>query len=251
LGHFCSLAALSMPGIALRVNLALSCSAVEPAPRTPARADAITRLIGERLPALRKSAGMNQADLGRAMAKLRPQWSRSTVAKLERHLRGSLSVADLLALAMALDTPVVWLLADPAVGDSVPIAQDLDVDPWTALLWMIGKQPLSNRPGRAWDGPALVLERLLAVVAGVDEYRRHRRGLDELRSRAQTDPDADDLARRLQEIDQNPEVEKYLLESIAKQLRELDDWDLPMPPLPLDVRDRAAEFGVELPGHEG
>jgi transcriptional regulator with XRE-family HTH domain len=240
-----------MPGIALRVNLALLCSAVEPAPRTPERADAITRLIGERLPALRKSAGMNQEDLGRAMAKLRPRWSRSTVAKLERHLRGSLAAADLLALAIALDTPVVWLLADPAAGDSVPIAQDLDVDPWTALLWMIGKQPLNNRPGRAWDGPALVLERLLAVVSGVDEYRRHQRVLNDMRMRARKDPDTDDLGRRLQEIEQNPEVERYLLDSIAKHLRELDDWDLPVPPLPLDLRDRAAELGVDLPGQEG
>jgi transcriptional regulator with XRE-family HTH domain len=219
--------------------------------RPPATPDPITRAIGSRVLRLRKGAGMNQAELGERMAARGLDWSRTSVQKLETGRRGAITVQELLALAHVFDVPLVWLLADPEVGDPVPIAKDVEVDPWLALLWMIGKQPLRARPGWAWDGPALVLERLLAVVAGVDEYRRYRRTMDDLRVRAQKDPDTDDLGRRLQKIEQNPEVEKDLLESIARKLRELADWDLAVPPLPPDVRERAVALGVELPEQKG
>jgi transcriptional regulator with XRE-family HTH domain len=175
-------------------------------------------------------------------------WSRVSVEKLENGRRGAITVQELLALALVLDVPPIWLLADPSAEQIVPVADGVELDPWAALLWLIGKQPLTERPGRSWDAPALILERLVRVVAGVDKYRDQQRVVQGLRSREKLDP-RDDLPRRLEE--DWPEVEKLLLEDIARPLRDLDDWEMPVPPLPPDVRKRAEELGVELPAEKG
>jgi hypothetical protein len=78
------------------------------------------------------------------MASLRSGWSRSTVVKLENYNREAVSVGDLLALGIALDVPPVLLLADPRClpgrtsPETVPVADGLDEDVWTALLWLVG-----------------------------------------------------------------------------------------------------------------
>lgn len=178
------------------------------------------------------------------MGELGTGWSRTTVAKLEAGRRGSVSVGELLALAVVFGLPPIWLLVDPESSTAVPVAAGVELDPWTALLWMIGKRPLSDPPAPGWDRPALVLERLYALVAGVDEYRRHQRVVADLRARDRQD---DYLARQLED---QADVERYLLESIAKPLRELDGWGMPVPPVPPDVAKHAAEHGVELPGQD-
>lgn len=71
-------------------------------------------------------------------------WNRTTVAKLETGRRESISVRELLALAVVLDVPPVWLLADPKQDGLVAIAEGLEVEPWSALLWLTGTQPLEG-----------------------------------------------------------------------------------------------------------
>lgn len=74
-------------------------------------------------------------------------WNRTTVAKLETGRRESITVQELLALARVLEVPPVWLLVDAKAGTPVPIAEGVEVDPWAALLWLTGTQPLDGRAG--------------------------------------------------------------------------------------------------------
>lgn len=113
------------------------------------RADPITRVIADRVTALRRDAGMNQAELGERMAALRPGWSRSTVVKLENYNREAVSVSDLLALGQALDVPPALLIADPRAVEQVPVSADESVSVWTALLWLSGDLRLNGRPAAA------------------------------------------------------------------------------------------------------
>ncbi|MEU4372446.1 helix-turn-helix domain-containing protein [Pseudonocardia alni] len=103
-------------------------------------------MIADRVTALRREAGLNQAELGEQMAVLRPGWSRSTVVKLENYNREAVSVGDLLALAQVLDVPPALLVADPRTVAEVPVAQDETVSAWTALLWLSGDVRLDGRP---------------------------------------------------------------------------------------------------------
>ena len=82
-------------------------------PRTTMRADEITRVLAAQVARLRKAAGWSQAQLAERVAKHRPGWTRSSVTKLENGLRESISVGDLVALALAFDVPPA-LLAEPA-----------------------------------------------------------------------------------------------------------------------------------------
>jgi transcriptional regulator with XRE-family HTH domain len=209
----------------------------------------ITEVIAGRVRGLRTAAGWSGAALAERLNERGIPWNRTTVAKLETGRRESITVQELLALAVVLEVPPVWLLTDPSAERAVPIAEGIELDPWAALLWLIGKQPLKKRPGRNWDEPALVLERLYALVAAVDKYRRHQRDVQELRSEARLDPRNGDIQRHLDENE--PEVAWSLLDDLAKPLRELSDLEMPVPPLPADVRKRAEELGVELPAEKG
>lgn len=172
------------------------------------------------------------------MAELRPGWSRSTVVKLENGNRESVSVADWLALAQALDVPPVLMIADPSSQKLVPIAEGIELDPWLALLWLIGKQPLTDRPRGAWNDLALMLEQVFLYLSLVDRFHRLRHDLA-----LEATDDAWDS-------DQAAERERNVLAQLAVPLGKLRDWSMPVPPVPSDVRKRAAELGIELPGQE-
>ena len=123
-------------------------------PRTTMRADEITRVLAAQVARLRKAAGWSQAQLAERVAKHRPGWTRSSVTKLENGLRESISVGDLVALALAFDVPPVMLLADPRSVDEVPLAKGVTVSAWDALLWFTG-DALAGRdlPGNRTVGP--------------------------------------------------------------------------------------------------
>jgi len=86
---------------------------------------------------LRDRRGISQQQLADSLG-----WTQSQVARLETGKR-SISVADLLALAWALDVAPVYLLSGSFTesGD-VPIAEQLRVDPTDMRNWVRGWEPL-------------------------------------------------------------------------------------------------------------
>lgn len=105
--------------------------------------------MGRRVFELRKAAGWNQAELGEHVASLGLSgWGRTAVAKLESGSRKSVSVQELLALALVFGVPPVILVADPRQPGTVPVAAGLDVEQWDALAWLTGTATLSTRGGR-------------------------------------------------------------------------------------------------------
>jgi len=213
--------------------------------RDPERADPITRLVASRVRALRTERGMSGAALGAAVHALGlHSWVASTVGKLETMRREALTIRELIALAVALGVPLPWLLVDPEAGTAVPIAKGVEVDPWTALLWLVGKEPLTDQPGPAWDTAALPIRQAHQVSALVERFgqvRMHRENVAALL------PDRHDADR----VEEDERQERRILEDLTRPLRALVRLGFSPPPLPDDLIKRAAELDVELPARDG
>jgi transcriptional regulator with XRE-family HTH domain len=216
--------------------------------RSDDRAEPLIRLVGSRVAAQRSAVGMTQTELGARMSELRPSWSRSTVVKLERKKRESVSLQDWLALAVALDVPPTWLLFDPHSSTPVPIVEGLEVDGWSAALWMVGKKPITGTASPAWEAAAKSLSEVYEFVAlgerleNVISMRRHRM----LAALFQSD-EGDKADEQLQRVET---TEKGLFRELVGRVNRLRQRGSAIPPLPADVIERADELGVDLFGQE-
>ena len=183
------------------------------------RADPLTRLIAERVAQLRKAAGIDQAVLGARMSELRPGWSRSTVVKLENLNRESLSVGDLVALAIVLNVPPPMLFADPRYVETVPIGEGRERTAWEALLWFIGSaEDDSGYSSGKYEEAAAVIRSGRKVVEAVAEVRETLPG--------STEPSDDD------DVPQHErDTLRDALDVIAQELTRLDGAKAPYPPL--------------------
>lgn len=216
--------------------------------KDPLRADPITRLIAARVKKIRNEQRLSGAALSAAVRELGlPGWVDSTVGKLETGRRESVTVREWFALSLALDAPPPWLLVDPS-GDAVPVATGVEVDPWSALMWIAGKRPLVDQPGQGWIEAANLLNEtyqaaeLLKHLEDVRAQVRHW-NLVALVKPAEGTDDAEDRALR------NAETEKSLLREIAGWLHEVHRLNLTVPKLPEDIVARCQELDIELPGH--
>lgn len=231
-----------MPGTCRGVKRALPCAIVEQT-KTPERADPITRLLARRVAELRKASGMSQADLGERMAQLRSGWTRSTVAKLEKNLRESVSVGDLLALAQALDVPPVMLVADPRHVAEVPVADGAAVPAWEALMWLTGAKDLAGRrDSPTFTDGAWYADQAMALGAALHQLEHESRvtGTRDEQGNLTRDPET---VRRVVE-----ERERLALERVRAVLERIERFGEHLPALPPAVVKRAAELGVDLPG---
>lgn len=181
---------------------------------------------------------MSQTALGERMTERGSPWSRTSVQKLETGNRASISVQEQLALALVFDVPPVWLLADPTSAETVPVAAGVNLDPWSALLWMVGRQPLQREPGVWWARISPALGRIYAVASAVDQLRQNE----------PTDPN---LTGHIDDEAERAEKDRRLLRLIVSSVREIERSGLVLPVLPDDVRARADELDVGLPGTEG
>jgi transcriptional regulator with XRE-family HTH domain len=195
----------------------------------------ITAVIAERMRTLRDEARLSGPALATAMSKLGIPWNRTTVAKLETGRRESVSVRELLALALVLDVPPISLLADPKSNDLIPVAEGVEVGPWDALLWLSGAGTLDTRPDHAayqatadliWEG---------RLVAEMDtNLRRIPRFMGT----------KDDAQRSLNDL------HRTHLETMRGALERIQAMGATLPRLGPHVLARAAELGVKLPGQE-
>jgi transcriptional regulator with XRE-family HTH domain len=201
-------------------------------------------VLARRVRELREAAGgMTQAELGLRMTALGQKWGRTTVAKLEAGKRESVTPDEWWALAVVFEVPPPLLLVDPADETPVRIAEGIEVDPWSALLWSSGKKPLTDLPGQAWESLGEGYE-AATLIERFDELCRHRDRV------ALFVPEESTAAaeRKRREADEH---DKRLLRRLAECLKRLRQWKLTLPPLPDDVLKRAAELGVELPVDQG
>ena len=189
--------------------------------------DRITHAIGREVFRRRGAAGLSQSALGQRMTDLGQAWSRTSVAKLEGGKRASISVAELLALALVFGVPPVTLIADPRSDLDVPLATGVDVSPWKALLWLIGSVQLDTLNASADSSAAQVIHDGYTIFDSVQGLEREN----------PEDPKLTD------------ENHRSLLRTIASRLHSLRRLGVPYPPIvPAWVYQRADELGVALPG---
>jgi transcriptional regulator with XRE-family HTH domain len=198
-----------------------------------------TTVIAGRVKVLRKQARLSGPALASAMKERGFAWNRTTVAKLETGHRESISVQEWLALALVLDVPPVWLLIDPSGRTPTPVAEGVELDPWSALMWMIGRQVIGQPAGTNWKSEEFDLlsqvQRLWERLAdlGGNLHRLKTGKLDE----------------RLREM-----IEKLIREDLDQArecLQRIADAKAAVPQLPAEVVKCAVEQGIDLPGQEG
>src|SRR5262249_60745226 len=73
---------------------------------------------------------------------------RSTLADRENGRRASISVAEWLAIAAALDVPPVMLLCPVGTAETAEVLPGADAPAYRAAQWIAGEAPLRH-PGRA------------------------------------------------------------------------------------------------------
>jgi transcriptional regulator with XRE-family HTH domain len=171
------------------------------------------------------------------MKELGIQWNRTTVAKLETGRRESVSVQELLALALVLDVPPISLLADPSADELIPLADGIEVDPWSALLWMSGAGTLDAEPDHVQYHAAADLIYDGRLVAGMaTELRRIPRVWG-----AETE---EETQRRRDDLDRSH------LEAMRNALNRIRARGVKPPQVGEHILKRAEELGVLLPGQK-
>lgn len=206
-------------------------------------------------------------------------WNRTTVAKFETGYRHSITVQELLGLAIALDVPLVALLADPRTQDVVPIVEGKNgagavTEPaWDALLWMIGSLPLTRQTPMGQGVPAgqrpESIEELSVAMRITGPVASAHKAADQLIGDAWTvvsclraldqpvvlvarpDVEPGERQKRERERDEYRDGrDSDLLEQLAAALERIHLAGAPTPIITWRAKTRAAELGVKLPGAE-
>lgn len=112
----------------------------------------LTTVVASQIARLRAERHMSAQQLADATATLGHPIPRSVIANLESGRRETLSVAELLVMARALDVAPVLLVfpvGHEAVAEPLP---DAVVDTWRAAKWFTGESPLPlGAPGEEWS----------------------------------------------------------------------------------------------------
>lgn len=107
------------------------------------RAAAIGRSVAE----LRGARGWSAVQLAARTAELGYPITRSTIAKIEgAHRGGRLDVAEVVALAAALEVPPVQLVCPGLPDDELEVLPGVMVSSWQALRWFTGEARGANNP---------------------------------------------------------------------------------------------------------
>jgi transcriptional regulator with XRE-family HTH domain len=132
----------------------------------PAR---LTAVVAEEVQRYRRARHMTVNDLSEALAQWVPM-ATAVLYKLEQKKRATLSVAELLALAAALEVPPARLVF-PLEHTAEPLP-DVQVEPWAAIEWFNGQHQLLSAPQR--DDGTQLLKRYREHQHQVDQWRTFR-----------------------------------------------------------------------------
>jgi transcriptional regulator with XRE-family HTH domain len=194
------------------------------------RAHPITAVIASRVKQLREGANLSTAAMSRELRALGIPWTQAAVFRLEAGQRENVSVAELLALAIVLHTTPLALITDPRIGRTIPLAEGVELDPWTVALWCRGDGHNAERDPRLQvDHTTWTVFDLTHAIA--DLCRRIMRPAED---------GADQDGR-----------DRSLLRLLVRSLEQASGLGASPYPVPDAVRARAAELGFDLPTAEG
>lgn len=213
---------------------------------TPA---SLTAVIAERMKALRGDVRLSGPALAVEMNKQGVPWNRTTVAKLETGRRESVTVPELVALALVLNVPVTALLVAER-SSSIKLAEGHEYSPTEALLWLIAERPLPGSPGAERH---IVPENIVMEYGPWVTAARPARLARKLLAAHDAALGARERLTTAMERDYEPEIKKSeaiyanRLQDLAAVLTWLNEDK--MTPLPVDERLRhdATQRGIELP----
>jgi len=222
--------------------------------------------VADQIVRLRKKAGLRRDQLAERCKQLGAvDLTAATLANIETGRRDKatgkrrrrVTVEELLALAIALDVPPVWLLADPLRGEPVPVVDGREIAPWEALLWLVGSgsidggivsHPQGNKTlDLIWHG------RVVAEAAGVirrspawmvDRFR-DTPGMELRLAGVSSREDPEVMRSALDEI------HRRQLQSMREAMERIAELGAAIPQVGPKVLERAAELGIELPGQDG
>ena len=107
----------------------------------PAR---LTRVIAREIQRHRKAQRMSVQQLSDAAERLGVTIQRPVLSNLENGRRNTISVAELLVLAQALNVPPLQLVFPAGYTEQVEALPGVEVEPLTAVHWARGQEPLSG-----------------------------------------------------------------------------------------------------------
>lgn len=109
-----------------------------------------TRLIAERVKALRGRLGWTGQRLAEEMTNVGVGWDRSVVANLEAGRRRFVTIDELFALALVLQVAPVHLLVPPGMADKDPIAvtPTLPMPAYLVRRWIRGSATIGDQDPR-------------------------------------------------------------------------------------------------------
>jgi transcriptional regulator with XRE-family HTH domain len=110
----------------------------------------LTRSIAAEIKVRRKALGWSAQELSDAMGKLGVDFPRSTLADLESGRRNQVSVAELLAIAAALNVPPVLLISPVGASAETEIVPGNRVAAFRAVQWISGETPIPHADDEAY-----------------------------------------------------------------------------------------------------
>ena len=199
--------------------------------------DQLTRVIAGEVRRYREWRRMSTQRLDERTAELGMRIPRSVLANLESGRRGTISAAEILVLAAALDVPPA-LLAFPIgrveLMDALP---DLPLPPWQAFEWFTGERELGVVTGAgarvAITGPA-------DHSGQIGMFREHELLQRAWRRAWWTLQNAAKAAREAATDDEQAQAQRAIAENMTEQLNAAED-DLRM------ARKRMREQGLIPP----
>lgn len=207
------------------------CSAVEHAKDWNGR---MAERIGRRVADYRKSSGtggrpITAQALADRCAELGHPLDRSVIAKLEKGLRQTVTVADLLVLAAALEVPPIALVFAPAQEEETEMLPGHTVATWQGIEWFTGEAPMGPDSFSEWRRDP----------AGLTSYRWHQEYLRRWRSARMRA----DGARKAATTDRSEAEREARLREAAAHDREAATLETPL----WDTRQQLRQQGFRLP----
>lgn len=132
-------------------------------------AERLATIVGQQVSRYRRELvpRLSAQDLADRTAALGHEVKRSVIANLESGRRGTVTLADVLALAAALGVPPAALAFPHDATAELELLPDHAVEPIVALDWFTGQRPLPHVP---WLDPSGPLEKY--AVADAEHERR-------------------------------------------------------------------------------
>lgn len=106
----------------------------------PNWADTVTATVAAQVRSYRTEKGLSLQGLAQRCTNLGYPTIRTTLANLEAHKRKSVTIHEILVLAMALEVPPVVLLFPNLANGQVEILPGVTATSWDALKWFSGEE---------------------------------------------------------------------------------------------------------------